>query len=46
MNGNTVKAGNVTYTFSDTDGTLSSVTTGKGEYKFNGRPEILCLSPR
>lgn len=40
MNGNTVKAGNVTYTFSETDGTLSSVTTGKGEYKFNGGPKF------
>lgn len=40
MNGNTVKAGNVTYTFSKTDGTLSSVTTGKGEYKFNGGPKF------
>ena len=37
---NTVKAGNVTYTFSSTDGTLASVTTGKGEYKFNGGPKF------
>ena len=44
MTDNTVKAGNVTYTFSETDGTLSSVTTGKGEYKFNGGPKF--LSPR
>ena len=29
VSGNTVKAGNVTYTFSETDGTLASVTTNK-----------------
>ena len=37
---NTVKAGNVTYTFSATDGTLASVTTSKGDYKFNGGPKF------
>ena len=37
---NTVKAGNVTYTFSATDGTLASVTTSKGDYKFDGGPKF------
>ena len=37
---NTVKAGNVTYTFSATDGTLASVTTSKGDYKFSGGPKF------
>lgn len=40
VNGNSVKTGNVTYTFSETDGTLAKVTTGKGEYKFNGGPKF------
>ena len=37
---NMVKAGNVTYTFSATDGTLASVTTSKGDYKFDGGPKF------
>lgn len=37
---NTVKAGNVTYTFSETDGTLASVTTNKGEYTFKNGPKF------
>ena len=37
---NTVKAGNVTYTFSATDGTLAGVTTSKGDYKFDGGPKF------
>ena len=37
---NVVKAGNVTYTFSATDGTLASVTTSKGDYKFDGGPKF------
>lgn len=40
MNGYTVKAGNVTYTFSKTDGTLSNVTTSKGDFNFNGGPKF------
>ncbi len=40
FNGYTVKAGNVTYTFSKTDGTLQSVKTGKGDYHFNGGPKF------
>ena len=37
---NVVKAGNVNYTFSTTDGTLASVTTSKGDYKFDGGPKF------
>lgn len=37
---NEVKAGNVTYKFSATDGTLTSVTTRKGDYKFGGGPNF------
>lgn len=37
---NEVKAGNVTYKFSATDGTLTSVTTRKGDYKFDGGPNF------
>ena len=37
---NVVKAGNVNYTFSATDGTLASVTTSKGDYKFDGGPKF------
>lgn len=37
---NEVKAGNVTYKFSATDGTLASVTTRKGDYKFDGGPKF------
>lgn len=40
VSGNTVKAGNVTYTFSETDGTLASVTTNKGEYTFKNGPKF------
>ncbi len=40
MQGNTVKAGNVTYSFNAADGTLAGVTTGKGEYKFAGGPKF------
>ena len=40
FNDNVVKAGNVTYTFSAEDGTLSSVTTSKGDYKFDGGPKF------
>ena len=40
VNGNTVKAGNVTYTFSETDGTLASVVTSKGDYRFNSGPKF------
>ncbi len=36
----TVKAGNVVYSFSKTDGTLTSVTTGKGDYNFEGGPKF------
>ena len=40
MQNNVVKAGNVTYTFNDKDGTLSSVVTAKGDYKFNNGPRF------
>ena len=40
ISGSTVKAGDVTYIFSETDGTLAKVTTRKGEYKFNGGPKF------
>ncbi len=40
MTGNTVKAGNVTYTFNEKDGTLQSVTTKKGTYKFSDGPKF------
>jgi len=40
MNGNTVKAGKVTYTFNETDGTLASVVTPKGDYHFNNGPKF------
>lgn len=40
MTGNTVKAGNVTYTFNEKDGTLQSVTTKKGAYKFSDGPKF------
>ena len=35
-----VKAGKVTYTFNTEDGTLKSVQTGKGDYKFNNGPKF------
>ena len=35
-----VKAGSVTYTFSEKDGSLASVTTGKGDYKFGNGPKF------
>ncbi len=35
-----VKAGNTTYTFSETDGTLASVVTSKGDYHFSGGPKF------
>lgn len=40
INGNTVKAGKVTYTFSETDGTLASVVTPRGDYHFNNGPRF------
>lgn len=40
MNGNTVKAEKVTYTFNETDGTLASVVTPKGDYHFNNGPKF------
>lgn len=40
MNGNTVKAGKVTFTFNETDGTLSSVVTPNGDYHFNNGPKF------
>lgn len=40
MQNNVVKAGNVTYTFNDKDGTLSCVVTAKGDYKFNNGPRF------
>ena len=40
MQGNVVKAGNVTFAFNEKDGTLQSVTTKKGEYKFNNGPKF------
>ncbi len=39
-NNGVVKAGNVTYTFSETDGTLAAVKTAKGDYQFNGGPKF------
>lgn len=39
-NGNVAKAGNVTYTFSAIDGTLSTVTTSKGDYHFGTGPKF------
>lgn len=40
MQGGVVKAGNVTYTFSETDGTLKSIETKKGDYKFGNGPKF------
>jgi len=40
VNGYVVTAGNTTYTFSETDGTLFKVKTSKGEYSFNGGPKV------
>lgn len=40
VNGNVVTAGNTTYTFSETDGTLAKVVTSRGEYSFNGGPKV------
>lgn len=40
MTGNTVKAGNVTYTFNENDGTLKSVVTKKGTYNFADGPKF------
>lgn len=40
MTDNVVKAGNVTYTFSSEDGTLSNVETSKGVYDFGCGPKF------
>ena len=40
MQNGEVKAGRVTYTFNEKDGTLSGVKTAKGEYKFANGPKF------
>ncbi len=40
IDGLTVRAGNVTYTFSESDGTLNSVGTPRGEFHFGGGPRF------